>query len=59
MDKKKRILLTFAIASVFVITGAFMKLYHVAFANVFLGIGVLVSFVFFYFLIDYFIKSKQ
>ena len=59
MSKKKRILLTFVVGFVFILTGALLKLYHAAFANVVLAIGVLIKLVFLYLLIVYFIKSKE
>ena len=59
MNKKKSILLTLVLSAIFVLLGAFLKLHHVACANIFLMIGMLVGFVFLYFLISFLIKAKE
>jgi len=59
MKKKTRILLTLILSSLLVFVGVFMKLYHVPFANVCLGIGVLTGFIFLYLLIAFFVTVKE
>ena len=59
MKKKKRILLTLILSSLLVFVGVFMKLNHVPFANVCLGLSVLAGLFFLYLLIAFFVKVKE
>ena len=59
MSKKKSILLMFILSFVLTLAGTFMKLNHVAFANVLLGLGLLTGLVFLYFLVVFIIKAKE
>ena len=59
MSKKKKILLAFILSFVLTLAGTFLKLYHVAFANVLLVLGLLTGLVFLYFLIAFIIKAKE
>ena len=59
MNKKKIIILTLILSVIFGLSGVFMKIHHVSFANIFLLIGILIKFVFLYFLISFLIKAKE
>ena len=56
--KKKKILLSFILLNLFMFLGTMLKLNHIAFANIILAIGLLIGFVFLYFLISFVIKAK-
>ena len=58
--KKKKILLSFILSNLFMFLGTILKLNHIAFAfaNIILAIGLLIGFVFLYFLISFIIKAK-
>ena len=59
MSKKKRLLLTFILSNVLTFVGVFMKLNHVAYANICMAIGLLFGIVFLYLLIEFVIKVKE
>ena len=59
MNKKKIIIITLILSAIFGLSGTFMKIQHVSFADIFILIGGLIQCVFLYFLISFLIKAKE
>ena len=59
MKRKKIIFLIFILECVLGFAGSLMKINHIAYANVFLGLSIFGGLVFLYFLISFFIKVKE
>jgi len=59
MNKKKRLLFTFILSCIFTFAGTLMKLTHLPYANVCLGIGIFTGFFVLYLLISFLVKAKE
>jgi hypothetical protein len=60
METKKKILLFFILSSILTLIGVILKLIHITvFANALMLGGIVLGFVFLYFLIAYLVKSKE